>query len=279
MSISLDGGLSWTPVGASSVDLTRHVSGKYGYLLKVALTGQPESAVVRSLKITTWVQVAPASLPSLRRGLNRLEYRTGDHYGLQSRVLEISTAGSSPTEFAKYVHGSPAYLNPEWTTGRATGTFVIRVPSPPNSRIAWFSAGASLATFQMEAAPETANQIAYAVDEPRDFKPIYEAAVPNDQGHWHYNIDREVKLETPAKTLFLQYVGHPAVNTIRIYAHYVSDRPRSSAPVTITHVWTEGRSIRTRTVTMARPGTYEVVTSEEPVDEAVEISVASVARR
>ena len=74
--------------------LTPQASGRYGYLLKLSLEGNPKEAVLSSLKITTWVQVAPASLPALRAGLNRMEFRSGDHYGLATRVMEIGTNGS-----------------------------------------------------------------------------------------------------------------------------------------------------------------------------------------
>ncbi|NJO56714.1 MAG: hypothetical protein HC834_10705, partial [Rhodospirillales bacterium] len=49
------------------IDLTKLVSGRYGYLLKIGVGGNPGDSLVRSLKVTTWVQVAPASLPSLRK--------------------------------------------------------------------------------------------------------------------------------------------------------------------------------------------------------------------
>src|SRR5205085_2678317 len=63
-SISVDNGLTWT--AATLPDLTPHVSGRYSYLLK--LDFKSAKAVVRSMSITTWVQLHPASLPSLRKG-------------------------------------------------------------------------------------------------------------------------------------------------------------------------------------------------------------------
>ena len=107
---------------------------------------------------------------------------------------------------------------------------------------------------------------------------VYRADVPADQGHWHYNADREVKLDVPARTVYVEYVGDPGVNNIRIYAHSVADNPRPATPVTITHTWTENRSIRSRTVTMPKPGPYEIETGAEPVDQSVEIAVRSVER-
>ena len=53
LSISLDNGITWQPVstidGSEKFDLTKYVSGTYGYLLRLGLRGEPESAVVRKL--------------------------------------------------------------------------------------------------------------------------------------------------------------------------------------------------------------------------------------
>lgn len=277
LSISLDNGISWKNVNPNqgAIGLTAYVSGTYGYLLKITLRGEPNKAIVRSLTMTTWVQVAPASLPSLRKGKNRMEYRTGDHYGLPSRVVEIHKNGSDRADFLKYLHEVPADFDPERKTARAKGAFIVKVQSPPNSKIAWFSAGANFATHQHADARNTRNSIAYAVNEPKNFSLIYQAAIPTDQDHWHYNADREVKLDAPAKTVYLRYIGEPGVNNLRIYAHCVDDRPRPSVPVNVTHVWTENGVRKTQTVTLSKPGTYEVTTDAEPVDESIEIAVPS----
>lgn len=282
LSLSLDNGLTWQELapapaagGRASWDLTPQVSGTYGYLLRVRLQGEPGQAVVRSLTVTTWVQVAPASLPSLRRGTSRMEYRVGDHYGLPTRVLEIRTNGSDRADFLKYLHAPPADFDPGRTTARARGPFIVRVPAPPGARIAWFSAGGSFNTHQREAADQTRNSIAYAVETPEAFRLIEAASIPADQQHWHYNVDREVKLDRPAKVVYLRYVGDPGVNNLRIYAHCLDDPPRPRSPVTIRHAWTEEGRPKTKTVTLEGPGTYEVTTAAEPVDEFIELSVPS----
>jgi hypothetical protein len=45
--------------------------------------------------------------------------------------------------------------------------------------------------------------------------------------------------------------------------------------VTITHVWRESDGQKTQTVTLARPGPYEIVAEAEPVCESIEIRVPS----
>ncbi len=280
LSLSVDNGLSWKDLGpaAGGHDLTPHVRGRYGYLLRVSLEGEPGRAALRSLRMTTWVQVAPASLPSLRKGKNVMEYRTGDHHGLPTRVLEVRADGGDRDDFFRHLHEVPKDFDPKRVAGRARGAFVVKVQAPPGSRVAWLSAGAGFATHQQEAARNTRNAIAYAVHGPNDFKPLYESDVPADQAHWHYNADRELKLDEPAKVVYLRYAGDPGVNNLRIYAHCLDDRPRRGAPVTVTHAWREGDRLKTRSVTLDKPGPYEVVCDVEPEDESVTLAVASAAK-
>jgi len=275
LSVSSDNGITWRKVDVSdgAADLTRHVARTYGYLLKIARTGEPGEVLLRSLEITTWVQLHPASLPSLRKGVNKMRYVTGDHYGLPTRVVEIRTNGSDREDFLKYLSQPPKDFDPTRKTSRARGRFVAKVQAPPGSKIAWFSAGGNFQAHQGANAPRTNNSMAYAVENPTDFKRFYKAEIPAGQAHWHYNADVEVKLAKPAKTVFIEYVGDPGVNNLRIYAHCLDDRPRPSTPVVITHKWTENGATRTKTVTLDKPSSYEITAADEPTDVSVEIAV------
>ena len=279
LALSLDNGLTWAPLdvqpGAARLDLTAHVAGAYGYLLRVGLRGQPGETVLRSLRITTWVQVAPAALPSLRLGVNRVEYRAGDHYGLPTRVIEVRPYANQPEELLKCLVAPPRDYEPTRQTARIRGEITARIEAPPGTRIAWFTAGASFTTHQGEAAAQTRNSIAFAVDEPADFQEIYRADVPTYCNHWFYNADPEVKLDEPARTLYVRYVGDPAVNNIRVYAHCVEDAPRGRGAVVITHRWTENGQPKSHRATLDAPGAYEVVAEGEPTDESIEIAVPS----
>ncbi|HUT11697.1 MAG TPA: hypothetical protein VMY42_14445, partial [Thermoguttaceae bacterium] len=279
LTISLDNGLTWTDLdvaGASGgLDLTPHVAGTYGYLLKIKLSGAPGHAVVRRLAMTTWVQVAPAALPSLRRGRNRMEYRTGDHHGLNTRVMEIASEAGDPSRLLKYLVAPPADYDPAQKTGRIRGEMIVKVPAPPRTKIAWFLASGSFRTHQLRAAENTRNTMAYAVDRPEDFVEIHRADVPTDTEHWHYNAYREVRLKQPAERVFVRCFGDPAVNNFRVYAHCLDDGRPSATPVRITHVWEEDGRQKTKTVSLESPTSYEIVTDTEPTDESIEISVPS----
>lgn len=278
LSVSRDNGLTWKKVAVADgqADLTPHVARTYGYLLKIDLSGKPGEAVVRSLEITTWVQLHPASLPSLRKGANKMRYVSGDHYGLKTRVVEIRTNGNDRADFLKYLSTPPKDFDPARKTSRARGRFVAKVQAPPAAKIAWFSGGGNFCARQGAGAAQTRNAMAYAVDEPKGFKRFYKAKVPAGQAHWHYNADVEVKLDKPAGTVYIEYVGNPGVNNLRIYAHCVEDRPRPATPMVITHKWTEAGAAKSKTVTMDKDvGSYEIVAEADPIDVSVELSVPS----
>jgi hypothetical protein len=276
LALSLDNGLSWLALGEDgSFDLTSHVSGRYGYLLKIELRGRPADAVVRALEITTWVQVHPASLPSLRPGKNIMRLVTGDHYGLPSRVVEVRPDAGNRDEFLRSVAEPPNDYDPARRTSRIRGPFMASVQAPPGAKIAWFSAGASFTTRVPPAQYGTRNSISYAVAAPENFRELYAGEIPADQSHWYYNVDREVRLEEPARELFVRYVGDPAVNRIRIYAHCLDDRPRKSSPLVVRQVWRENGAMKSKQVRLDGPGEFEIEAGPDPVDELIELSIPS----
>ncbi len=279
LSVSLDHGVTWQAIaptsGTGNFDLTRHVAGTYGYLLRLGLRSHSRPALVRRLAITTWVQVAPASLPSLRAGRNVMEYRRGDDHGLSTRVLAVCSDTSKPSELRKQVLRMPKDYDPDRKTARIRGEVTARVVAPPGTGIAWFTAEGSFRTHQQEAAAQTHNTIAYAIVAPQAFQEVYWASVPTDMGHWHYNAASEVMLDRPVKHLFVRYDGEPAVNNFKIYAHCLDDYPKVASPVVVTHTWSEGGVEKTRRVTLERADQYEIVAGDDPVDRSIEIAVPS----
>jgi hypothetical protein len=269
--VSVDNGLTWTAPAA--LDLTPLVAGRYDYLLRLDFAGA--DAVLRALEITTWVQIHPASLPSLRKGTNAMRYVTGDHYGLETQVVEIRTNGSDREDFFKHLAEPPRDFDPNRISSRARGPFTARVSAPPGRKIAWFSGGGSFAALQGDEAPRTANAMAWSTDRAGPFVEFYRASVPAGQSHWHYNADVEVKLPVPTETVFIRYTGDPGVNNLRIYAHCLADAPARRPPVSITHAWREGSLRKSRTVHLEGPGPYEITTEADPVDEYVELAVPS----
>jgi outer membrane protein assembly factor BamB len=85
-------------------------------------------------------------------------------------------------------------------------------------------------------------------------------------------------LDQPAEAVYVRYVGDPALNNYQVYAHCLDDGRPSAVPVEITHRWTEGSEARSKSVQVRGPGTYEVFTEGDPVDESITISVPSAAK-
>jgi hypothetical protein len=207
-----------------------------------------------------------------------MRYVTGDHHGLQTHVVEIRTSGNLREDFLKYLHEPPADFDAARSTGRARGPFVAKVQAPPGMKVAWFSAGGNFTTHQGENAPKTKNSMSWAAGEPREWKEFYKAEVPAGNAHWHYNADVEVKADAPSPVVFVRYVGDPAVNNLRIFAHCVEERAPAASPVRVTHAWKEKGELKTRSVTIERPGPYEVVTEDDPEDEWIELSIPTATR-
>lgn len=265
------------------LDLTAQVAGSYGYLLKVGMKGKPDAAVLKSLKITTWVQVAPASLPALRAGENSFELKSGDHHGLPTRVLSIQPNPTDENQFLHYLLRAPKEFDPTSHSERAKGTLLARLPSLPKTKIAWFSAGASFRMSVGNPDNPPRNAIRFAPNSPRDFQPLFQdgpgsttaLARPTEQTHWHYNVDREVKLDTSANAIYVEYVGHPSLNAYRLIAHCLDDQPRPATPLTVKHVWTEGDLPKEHSQTQHAAGRYAITAGAAPVNTLIELSAPS----
>lgn len=261
LSLSLDNGLSWTDAGSletgtKAFDLTRWVKGTYGYLARIRAAGEG-GATVRSLAIDTWVQVAPISLPRLKKGTNRLRYDAGDRYGGLTEPVLVLPNVADPDDLKRHVVEMPTDYDPTRKLDRIHGHVVVRLPAPPGTKIAWLSIGGTFNTHQENGAKNTDNRIAYAVGEPKDFAEIYKADVPTWVQHWRYNYDTDVRLEKPADIVFARFTGRPGVNVLRACLHVIPAAKHDPA-VKITHGYQIGQNALERTVEMNAPGDYTI---------------------
>ena len=279
MAVSLDHGLTWEPVetvpsGKKAVDLTRLVKGTYGYLLRLSASGDEKQAAIKSLSIDTWVQVAPISLPRLKRGENHLQYEAGDRYGLQTIPMLIRPDTSNPKDLAKYVVAMPQDYDPQRHTSRIVGETTLCLAAPAGTKIAWLSVGATFRTHQGEQAVKTDNRIAYAVGAPRDFTEVYRSRVPTWVSHWRYNWDTDLRLDQPAEMVYVKFHGDPGLNAMRACLHLLPAVPPSTA-VQITHTYDiDGRRYE-KTVDLAKPAAYTIPCDSDPQDVSLTMAVPS----
>ena len=279
LAVSLDHGLTWKPVetvtkGKETVDLTNLVKGTYGYLLRLSTSGVEKQAAIKSLAIDTWVQVAPISLPRLKKGENHLQYEVGDRYGLRTIPMPVAPDTSNPRDLEKYVVAMPPDYDPQRHTCRIVGETTLRLAAPAGMKIAWLSVGATFRTHQGEQAVKTGNRIAYAIGAPTDFKEVYRSAVPTWVSHWRYNWDTDIRLDQPAEVVYVKFHGDPGLNTMRACLHLLpKDSP--SANVRITHTYDIDGRRHERTVDLAEPAAYTVSCDGDPENVSVTIAVPS----
>jgi hypothetical protein len=279
LAVSLDHGLTWqqagrVQAGRNTVDFTGRVKGTYGYLLRLSTTGSEGQAAIASLSIDTWVQVAPISLPRLKKGENRLRCEIGDRYGLKTIPMLVTPDTSNPRDLEKYLVAMPGDYDPRRDTCRIRGDAILRLTAPAGMKIAWFSVGATFRTDQGEQAIKTNNRIAYAVGESRDFKEIYRSSVPTWVDHWRYNWDMDVRLDDPVEAVYVRFHGEPGLNTMRACLHLLPKEPPDTN-VRVTHEYAVDGQSYSRTLDVTGPTAYTINCDGDPENISVTIAVPS----
>jgi hypothetical protein len=278
--VSLDHGLTWQAAGNAKVGdmativLTSKVKGTYGYLLKLSTSGATGKSAVKSLTIDTWVQVAPISLPVLKKGINHLKYETGDSYGMATVPLLVRPNTAEPNDLKKYLVDIPKDYDPKRNTCRIRGEAVLRLAAPVGKKIAWLSVGATFRTYQGEQAKKTDNRIAYAIEKPEGFKEIYKSSVPTWVNHWRYNWDTDILLNQPAEIVYIKYTGNPGLNTVRACLHLIDKRP-AKTHIRVVHGYSIDKVLRRKEIDLSQPTGYTVTCDGEPENIFIEIIVPS----
>ncbi len=282
VSLSLDYGRSYNQIkavekaGETSIDLTPYLKGgRYQYLVMFALGVGEEPARLESLRIRTWVQLAPASLPRLAKGVNRIQYATGDKNGCNTVPwMEIPNMGD-PEEMARYWEDKPKDYDPKRTTQRLKGEGEVVFAAPPGRQIQWMSLGGFFNAYQMKDAPKTRNEIWYAMNDSDEWVMVYRANVPPWHGHWHYAYDKEVPLVRPAEKVRVKYIGNPGVNGIRVNIHSIRPDEKPDTAVVVTHTFKmDGKQVE-KQFALDKPKGYALECASEPQDVSIRIEVPS----
>jgi hypothetical protein len=230
------------------------------------------------LVIDSWVQVAPISLPCLKKGKNYLRYETGDRYGLPTIPMLVSPNTADPDDLRKHLVAMPDDYDPQRKTCRIRGDVILRLAAPVGMKIAWFNAGATFRTYQGQEAKKTDNRIAFAVGRPEDFKEIYKSSVPIWVNHWRYNRDTDVVLDKPADVVYVKYTGAPGLNTIRACLHLLGaplpDRPTQTR-IRIVHGCQIDNRLQRDTIDLDGPASYTVQCDSQPENVFIEVAVPS----
>ena len=281
VSLSRDYGRSFTAVaatdrpGSTTLDLTPYLRERYQYLIKFTLQGRRDEVVLQSLRLRTWVQVAPISLPRLKRGVNHLRFQVGDKYGFFTTPwLQIPNMGSRE-EMRRYWVREPQDFDPQRFTARLKGEMELLFSAPPGRQIRWLSLGGFFSTHQREAAAQTRNEIWYALGDSEEWKLAYRSQVPTWHSHWHYAYDQEILLDSPVDRVRVRYVGQPGVNGVRVNLHSVQPGETPDSGLIVTHGFKMGGQLQERRFVLDRPTEYTLECPEEPEDVFIRMEVPS----
>jgi hypothetical protein len=278
--VSLDNGITWEATGTIkpnekvNLDLTHKVKGAYGYLLKLSTSGKEAIPAIKSMALDTWVQVAPISLPRLKKGKNHLQYKLGDRYGFLTIPMLVNPNAADPADLQKHLIAMPEDYDPEQHTCRIKGEAILRLAAPAGMKIAWFGAGATFRTYQGQQASKTDNRIAYSVGQPANFKELYKSSVPTWTNHWRCNWDTDVVLDKPADQVYVKYTGNPGLNVIRACLHLLPKQPPKTN-LQIVHGFNINGRVQTRTINLDKPDDYIIECESEPENIFIEITVPS----
>jgi hypothetical protein len=278
--VSLDNGITWEaagtikPSGKVNLDLTHKIKGTYGYLLRLSTSGKETAPAIKSITIDTWVQVAPISLPRLKKGKNHFQYELGDRYGLITIPMLVKPNTADPADLQKHLVAMPEDYDPQRHTCRIKGDAVLRLKAPEGMKIAWLSAGATFRTYQGQQANRTDNRIAYSVGQPADFKEVYKSSVPTWTNHWRCNWDTDIVLDKPAEHVFVKYTGNPGLNVIRACLHLLPKQPPKSN-LQIAHGFSINGQVQTRTIKLDKPDEYIIECESKPENIFIEMTVPS----
>jgi len=283
--ISTDGGRTWASLGPLPnqlrYDLTRFVRGRYRYLVRVGMHGQPGTAVLRALELRTWGQVAPISLPRLAKGRNVLRMGVNDPRGRPTRLLPVLPHLGDPEDIRTYRVRITGDYRPRQVYQRVRGQAIVPVEVGPGQVIEWLSVGGMFSAHHLKKAPLTANRMEIATAPEGPFRTVYDATgtVPEWNQHWHYAMDTDVTLPEPARTVWVRYTGNPSLNAIRIYAHCRDLRPANTGVVRVTHDYSIGDERVLKTVDVpAGGGSYTIDCPEAPTNNALRLEAPHAAR-
>jgi len=281
VNVSTDNALTWQTVGgvdhagSQALDLTGQVLHGYGYLVRFDF--DREGSGLAELAIDTWCQLAPVSLPRLLAGENRMSFSLGDRYGWPTTVREIRLNLRNPARLERHLAKMQADYDPLRDSQKLKGEAVIRVPAKPGSRIKWFTAGGYFYTYPGKETVNTKNAIYYSTAGPDGpWRPVATSKVPDWVLSWHYGLDQDVVLDEPADTVFVRYVGDPAVNQIWIYAHCLPEEVPESARVRLTHGYEIGGQYLEKSFSFEGPGEYVVDCQSTPENRLIRFECPSV---
>ena len=263
LTVSYDNAVTWLSLEAKKfparVDMTNEVAGWDGYLLRIELNGKPGEAIVKSLKLTTWLQINPRALAAVEAGKNSFEVRRNDELGLPTRSFRNPVSTTNDNAFLAPVIRPPRELHTGAASGRVMGPFTVRVAPPLGTRLSWLTCGGRFAV-DVEHPAESLAILGDALRVPFDFQTVTAPPLPAD----HAGFDREWDR-------VLRFDERPALNDVRLTVHGLAIDPRPETPWIITHRWRENDAPKEHVQEVTPETTaYEFAAGEHVSNESIE---------
>jgi hypothetical protein len=281
LSVSTDQGRTWGAAWLSSggsadaaVDLTRWTAGHYEYHVRLDIRGEAGKSRLSSIRITTWTQVAPMSLPRLKAGTNRLRFVWGDRHGLATEAVSIGPFLGDAAQAKLWGVAVQGAYDPEDRTSRARGPVTLPVDAVAGTKIRWLHVGGSF-NARRPAGKLTPDRILYSAPPDGPWQVVREVIPPAWNDHWYYNAEAEIALDEPTQRLWLRLEPATAANAIRVFAHCEPEGAVQEGPVMITHAYRINGEPQKMTFSIEEPRAYEVECLGEPENVYVEMAVPS----
>jgi hypothetical protein len=265
------------PEGIKAVDLTKYVAGKYAFWVRFEYEGRAGESALESLKLTTWTQLAPLSLPRLKAGENRMELQATDKYGLNTWTVPIAPNCNQIEELKPYLQGKYDY-DADRRRDRFHGSVTVKLEAPEGSRIEWLHIGAGLWSDYSKKPLKSGDRFLVALDEPKDFRPVWQAEVPEWVDHWYFRGNQEVKLDRPAKVVYVRIEPTYGLLNMAFHLHVskLGTPSNVTQSVTVTHKFRVNAADKTVTRELSKPGPYTVTCDGEPENISITLLAPSV---
>ncbi len=318
LATSIDGGRSWQHAGSLSgpfdgswriepqvLTVSEHgmasaVSGKYGYLVRLTLSG-PKSgeAALRDVMLSSLIQLNPRTLPALEPGENRLSFMPGPQRKRWDMPVDISRIGEFAVRFdaVEYVEEeSNGLLLPQSTGGESR--IIFEVSAPDGSELQSVHAGGRFLVLRglgpekltaetrktaLSQSHRTAGgSLAWALSPDGPGQPLWDFGPPSE---WHDNesverlllwpeVDQEISgLPAGTKKVYVRYaLKGMALDDIRLAAFTAG--ASEASPLRVTHDWYSRGSRMSHSLEIPNPDEpFEYVIHTAPFGEVKNLSI------
>jgi len=288
ISVSVDKGRTWTTVwtndktGATRavVDLSAQVVQRYEYLVRFELSAkkQPSDSRLERIAMDTSFQLAPASLPALKPGENKMTFKLGD----QTETEFIHVDLSSKKDFLRDVHSFKGiWFQKGQIRGkyRKIGEIVYELKPPKPGTVVHIGAGAGCRREPFGFHYKDDIKIYVAENEPKDWRLVHDDDVPTYMQHWSYRANGRADCSPGTKKAYVKFaIKTESTASIQHLWLRMNWRPAGEAGlpqrgVKVTHKWKEPvlSMVVHKAVTVTRmisraPTTYTVKTGRTVIN-------------